>query len=479
MPYKYSLLDDDERASLQDWEALGSGPSPDLRLDGEKQAWLDSELGAPPEPEARARSERFRVEPGPSPWAIVADIVLNRGKNLGYILESGSPANAKQRELELNMRAAQLDRTEAEANDPFSRWIAAGNLHERALSNRTAMLNYGQRGRRLDSQTNPESELAQGAIDIAGQKAAAQTEGRIGKTHEWSPTTNEDAADKERLLLEARGDYAARNAQRANKAAAARARMIAEETGIVDPETGKRVSPAQDVQQRKLDELRAPVPGTYIRDDPAWNAAMMTPGNRQKLVGVVGLYESAQDALEQLIALRKEHGTELFGQAAGEADALQRRIVSAYTQIGHSGVLNAGEWQQYSAMIPNLSARMSDVARLVPGMGDPTLSRLKGLQRSTTGAIDRSLSPWGIGYGSQPVKAADGRETATEPLQRSSDDVTPASAAIDTQQPELKFLGDHGPEDLGITGERRDDVYKEDFLMQSPEFQSLGFRRVR
>ena len=175
-----------------------------------------------------------------------------------------------------------------------------------------------------------------------------------------------------------------------------------------DTDDGKK-KPAEE----KTDLLAAPMPFISVNDDDesktAWKASMLTPGERGKVTTYAQGARSAITALDEMIKIREEHGIELYGENKKAFDAAMARAIAGYTVIGHSGVLNAGEFERYKSLMGGLEPKLTDALDVASdavdydGVSekpahDTVLEGLKAVRGETLGGFNSGLSIIGARY---------------------------------------------------------------------------------
>jgi hypothetical protein len=185
---------------------------------------------------------------GPSPWAILADLALNKGRGLGPILAASSEQSQREHELAAEYKQAQIDEMRRRHSggevDPFKQWyqteqtrLREEDMLRKQHAGEAAAAKYADAG-------NPNAEHTRGALTIAGEKAGASTRGRLEAQHDFAPTGAEDAATKARRIAEERQGVKFAGAEQDNALAAERAAAIAEATAPSKVQTATDIAEA-------------------------------------------------------------------------------------------------------------------------------------------------------------------------------------------------------------------------------------------
>lgn len=308
------------------------------------------------------------------------------------------------------------------AVDPMMMELRRRSLELREKGLETAAEKEERLNRQWSEMNTPGTEAAQRAEDIA-VRGGLDPEVARGKT----------AVELARLSS-AVNEYfkntgaigAARTGQAARTAGAV---VEAQMPGKV--ETAYKT--AEAVQPLELEKIRAaqtakiegereayykPVPGLIIDDANAFRNASGDDVTRRKISDSASAYRTLMTSLDAMERLREQHGAKLPGDVQGEYESNKTLAIGAITTLGATGVLNEGEYQRYSKMIPGITPSLLDLPNLL-GM-DIKLDQIRGVKRALRGTVDAKLYQWGARYdydslpGAQPKppKAAPTREEA-------------------------------------------------------------------
>lgn len=391
-------------------------------------------------------------------WAVLADLLLNKGKQLPSVLAYGAQAREAKRGNDLKMQAQRSQQTRLQQQDELNAEYRRAQMANIGSENE---LKRGQQDLTKQSQGLREQEIQQAQADFEERKrkAMAAEQGHYDAEGNALPAMTADEARA--AQLDALGK------ERTNQDTIARERIAAQERiagmpararaggggggarTVVDPDTGDEVEElsagaVRAITEKRRGSLATPIPGTEVVDAPAWQASVQTPAARGQVATLTRGYRQVTDAVDKMIALREQYGTELIDSEAKTAYNLaQKAAIGGYTQIGNSGVLNAGEFQRYADDIPNIGLKPTDALRMFGG-DDVTLEQLKGLKSASEASIDAALGTYGLRRGRDASPA-----------------IAPEAPAEDLNV-------------LPVTGQRRNEVPKVDDILRK-----YGARRVQ
>lgn len=260
--------------------------------------------------------------PGLNGWAIAADLVFNRGRGLGSII--GMAEQQKRDYLKAKVNAGNKAQEDA--------------LRQRALDQESRRLDYLENIEKR-KENPPPHELTE-AEKLAREKFEADQAER--KT--------DNAREDARLKLEQ------------DKASKGEAPSLELQYRMARDQRTDTRQAAQDEEARKREaSLHADMPGVEVTDRNAWNAATMNAGERGKIASDEAALHGAVKALDDAAAIRREHGTELWGDQKAKYEAAVSRAVAGFAEMGKTGVLNQKEYERYREMIPNITPGAADV----------------------------------------------------------------------------------------------------------------------
>jgi hypothetical protein len=189
----------------------------------------------------------------------------------------------------------------------------------------------------------------------------------------------------------------------------------------------KPLTPAQKLAADKDAAAHGEMPGIVIDDKDAWKSATLTPAERGKVGKYASAARGALTALNDMIKLREAHGPEVLGPHKAAYDAAQLRAISGYTEIGHSGVLNSGEFARYKDIIPGMGPSFTDAldktGKLIGRNVDTTLEDLKAVRAETLAAFNAGLYQAGARYDEKPSLTA---------LKKQFDELKKSDTAVDS-----------------------------------------------
>lgn len=357
--------------------------------------------------------------------ATLLDMGMNRGRGIGQIVSATANNIEHDRQAKLahqnRLEELQLHGQYGQSPEALALQRARIDAQLKAEAGKNARADAVNK--RILGLNTPDSEIGQGAAAQAGNKAHAVAEGRAGVRYAHdddeaaraaliaekqagakqgvefagAPNATRIAADRayQTHLANQRAEH--EGADVANADAADKARKVRVATNY-DEGGNPILTGSQQLQEGRRDELRAPIPRTYVQDDAAWRAATTTPGARGKVVEATAGFGMVEDALGDMERLRKQYGAELFkSKGMGEYEAAQKRAVSGWTQIGHSGVLSENEWKRYADMMPGMTPSKDDALSALLGR-DVVLEQIQGVRQGSRSAIASGLRPYGIAY---------------------------------------------------------------------------------
>ncbi|MBN1237424.1 MAG: hypothetical protein JXB36_02930 [Gammaproteobacteria bacterium] len=346
-------------------------------------------------------------------FAALADLAINGGRGIPQVLALGAQAQQQRKANEYTQaRQGRRDALEAE----YKRAQIANMGTDAELTRGQQELTRSGQGLRQKEIDQQNAEL-----ELRRQRAAAAEQGNVDPaTGKPYPRLSED----ERRALDYQdrhADYAAdnefRNKQLEQQATLSREGMASRESlaarrgkggkgggraaagggGTGAPDDELTAGQVRKIEQDRKGALETPIPGTEVVDAPAWQASVQTPAARGQVATLARGYRQVMEGIDRMVALREQHGTEMRdGQAKTDYNLAQKAVIGGFTQIGNSGVLNAGEFKRYAEDIPSMGLHLNDLWRLVPGGEDPTLGQLRGLKSASEASIDAALGTYGV-----------------------------------------------------------------------------------
>lgn len=199
----------DARAPSDSQPVDMSDPPPPPSATARLGSMLSGRDEAPAPSASLPRDEPHSMGNDASPWAVLADVLLNKGRGVGGILAQGSAGKSEERRAELDLKRAQAEHLRNPNVDPMTqaykqsmlelqrereqRLIAQGGT--RADLTRTKIENTQKRfdTHRMDV-TDPNSQFNQTQVLQSGQRAGASAQGRIGAEHDLNDVVTGDKA---------------------------------------------------------------------------------------------------------------------------------------------------------------------------------------------------------------------------------------------------------------------------------------------
>lgn len=444
--------DEDEKFRQMLGGILGNGPAPyDVTTSMEQPE--QSQLSAPYMPESSGGGMGGYTPPpaaappqyldhvqghqfGGGDIAMLGGILaalLGGGKHRGEIAGSlagqygGAVMQANGRADQRNQQVDQYNSQLASKDDPLDRWKAD-------MMGKQAVGNLKARGDELALQKTREDRIgaAQAAEDAKDPVAEAERIARARGNVDLDITRQKndmEVGTREMLgqiLGKQKGEYASptgKGASGMNDPAKALKAKLAENAlagmtdGSVDPLTGKPVvkldpdgnpvkppTAASAAAAKKLQDALAPYEGTEVADESVWKPIAGNPTIREKSRRDDAAISGALPALDAMIKLRENNGTNTgFGEEGGKVSAAydveRAKVESALGALKNIGVISVTEAENLAKTIPTLGPGLSDVSRMLPesmGGGDSTLGKLKGARKEWEGLIERGRAKYGL-----------------------------------------------------------------------------------
>lgn len=356
------------------------------------------------------------------------DAVMNRGRGAGQIVS----ATAQNMDADRRAEQQRLDHLAEIAarhrdKDPLVAYLGLGNLDQRRFENENIKAgNLAQRTRQIDSNVAPDSEPALGKTALTERNSNARTTGRLEANHNANDTIADDKADVTTAVTDARNNANHEHAptKSADEAHAALEKLTTTSPQRVSDAAGIAIAQGEARQpliernraevdairdQNKRDDLLGknstvvPIPGSIVDVPDAFQASTANPAARDKVIQHVNLTNKVDRAMGDLIDVQNRIGSKKIipGTEKAAYEAAYQAAIGAFTDVAHSGVLNAGEYPRYAERIPGTfepKDEMLDLYNRYLGSGteeSTSLSRLRGLRGEL-----RSLGNAGLrGYG--------------------------------------------------------------------------------
>jgi hypothetical protein len=158
----------------------------------------------------------------------------------------------------------------------------------------------------------------------------------------------------------------------------------------------------------------------------AYLAATATPAQRDQVIQHVMLTNKVDQAMKDLIDVQERVGSGKIipGKEKSAYETAYQAAIGAFTDIAHSGVLNAGEYPRYAQRLPSTfepKDELMDVYNKYLGNGgeeNTSLSRLRGVQKELRSIGSAGLQGYGVhpdyeGTGAQPTPSVSKRVSDT------------------------------------------------------------------
>ena len=369
--------------------------------------------------------------------------ILGGGKHRGEIAGSlagqygGAMMQANARADQRNQQVDQYNSQLASKDTGLERWKADQMAKQYAGNLKT-------RGDELALQKSREERIAEAQMAEAMKDPVAEAEAiakaRAGVALDTKRQENDmEVGTREKLGLilgKQRAEFGAptgkgaaagggmNDPMKALKAKLAQAQLDGIDAGTVDPLTGKPKelpkTPAQTEREDKLNTALAPFEGTEVGDMSVWKPIASDKTTREKSRRDDAALSGALPALDAMIKLRENNGTNTgFGKEGGEVSAAydveRGKVESALGVLKNIGVISPTEAENLSKTIPTLGPGLSDVSRMLPeawGGGDSTLGKLKGARAEWEDLVSRGRSKYGLkakssGGGEQDLGTSD------------------------------------------------------------------------
>jgi hypothetical protein len=386
---------------------------------------------------------------GTTALAALADLGFNKGRGTGNILAAGgqfAQARGEQRlaqtkeALNYEEKRAALDRSNRHDDYLYANMAQRGQqgavkLDQAGQRIEIAGQNAGTKAkgearqtRKEDRDTNPESDYRDAFADTLIKQGMA-TSAEL-KNLSYEQMKADYGAQARKFDLEHAGEKAgnaatgrinAENALAGETGAAKATEYGAQTPGAVDRarQTAAATAPykvdvAEDSAAARVRGQQAGerqvgggirVPGLVPTDPEVAAQNAGDPATLAKIQAIGGPLASARDALKEMIAIRKQYGTELPGNAKSRFDMAQVAINGAMTKIGETGVLSNEERNYYMSMIPSLTLGWTDALR--PGGKDIKAEQLAGAAQEFGNLANGKLRAYGWGLDSgAPQQAA-------------------------------------------------------------------------
>lgn len=386
-----------------------SDPPPPPSATARLGSMLSGRDEAPAPSESVPRDEPRSMGNDASPWAVLADVLLNKGRGVGGILAQGAAGKSEERRAELDLKRAQAEHLRNPTVDPATaaykqamldlqkereqRLIAQGGT--RADLTRTNIENTQKRfdTHRMDV-TDPNSQFNQTQVLQSGQRAGASAQGRIGAEHDLNDVVTGDKAQiagaESAARIGATHDLAPITT--ADEAAKARAVGYAGN----EPKLAYEQSMNPVLADRSTygvgsgltaENFSKDNPGLHINDPDQLDRAMKTRAINAKTLEQIQSARGAGSIIQRLHDTADEiQRTNPFSDRAATLRRQYKVHTAEYASI-MMGMTNKSEGsrEEYESQVPD------------PNINPKALAGVEGLWGGLEQNIDRNLGALGIG----------------------------------------------------------------------------------
>lgn len=413
-------------------------------------------------------------------WALLADLVTNRGRGLGQIMslanEQGNRKKAGAKDDAL--KQAQIDhlgRMDApdsaksmQAQERIDQGQARIDTVKAALEAKKAAGDQ-KSAQELEDRAGITKWMAEHAgvkeDELAGMSTptmkALMTQFNTLNRHQMAPTLNADAADRAGGIAQSVIDVK----HDANE------QIAGDKAVVAGAEAGARLPAAQtlkstptptEVRSAANQELNhSAIPGFKTIDEKAFNAATVNPGEREKIQQFAQSTLTSLGALDRMVEAQKKLGVggkyalgdEDKQKTAAAMDADQQLAIGILTDLGKTKTLNAQEFPRYAGDLPNgkmsLGQGGSDaldtaISGLTGKSRDSSLMKLEATRAAIRAAVTNGMRTAGLDFEDTPTPApAPGKPPAASP--------PPAAGGAYLGRPETRA----DPNNLGDLGNMR------------------------
>lgn len=377
------------------------------------------ELGPPPG--ARAPSMAFPIA------GMIVDGLTNRGRGIGGILADMS--KAPDTDYENWVRRAKAAQAQQGLESDFAQSIRPSSKGLTPEQLELQRLRLAQAGERLQLGRGKEERLQEAHEYRYNPEKADDVRAFLAtRGMDVAPLKDMSLDDMKAVSPEIKQAVEVAQADITNAIAADKARGVAQATMQPKIDTAKGISDATQEnklelvreagqirnanelakkQAERADAAKHPIRGFIIEDDDSYGVAASDQVTRRNMELSAGAYRSLMESLDRMESLRAQHGAELPGEVQGEYETAKTTAIGAITVLGQTGVLNDGEYQRYSKMIPGIDPSLGDA--LLVFDKDIKGDQIRGVKRALRGTVDAKLYQWGARYdydslGSKPQK---------------------------------------------------------------------------
>lgn len=367
-------------------------------------------------------------------WAGMADLLLNKGRNLGGILvEANTPRAVPkgQDPLDRELKIAQIDklRTPGHRDELAAQRLALQKETQKRLAESQALRMRRARPDSPESMALQELAIANGAPEeqVRGQSYDSITSNRQFMQHyvehAAAPVKAQDAAAQTGMTTQARLDTEHVNAPRTAEDAAVQTGMTARAGTAARIGTEGELAPtsantATVIQEGKAEaelgrnkrEAGISIPGLVVTSLEAYTQWNMTPGAREKLANAsddLQVMDASVAGAREILDGAGVWARALPGEKQAKYDEFQGQYIGKQSKLLSTGVINNTEWQRYETRFPKLQFTGRDI--IDAATGEPVKAQqLAGIQAAFRQAAAAGLTSKGV----QPDWGASARASA-------------------------------------------------------------------
>jgi hypothetical protein len=412
--------------------APGGYQPPNLRA-----AMLD-EAPSPPAgmgQQAQTRGQDLQLAPDSSddggnttsPWALIADAVLNHGRGIGPILALGASGAGRDKQLEREYKRAQIEHLKRDPAGQSPEMMAYrqamldARIHGQTLTEKSINNVQGRAENNWDRIDNPQSQHNTTQISQAAATSDARTQADLDAQNRNIERTSENKAQI------AGGERAAQIGATHDLAPVTRADAAAQAGAVAEAALPSRVAEKAApgaAPSRIAADQQVTIPGSHIEAPDAWGLVLGNAGRTEKATQAINGAHTADKAMSDLERIAAGGPQWKPGEQATAYKLAYGRAIAGIGEIYNSGIMNKDERTHYQTIPPDLSYGTPDLMDRFNAMRGKTsntrVEQLKGMREELRAINAERVRGWGIGldYGDEQPSAANSPETAVEPVRR-------------------------------------------------------------
>lgn len=389
-------------------------------------------------------------------WASLADLALNKGRNIGGIMAEHQKAKGGGG-LDNAIKRARLNK--------LTKPRPLDEMAERRVRVQEQQLARMQEGdKRKVAQIDPSSDISKAVQDVVIKRGVPEAEARrLGAEtlyknfpafradieHFYAPQEAQDAASKSAVTsaagtgarLETEHAYAPQSAADAARqagavAAAGTGARIGTEAALADTSAQTAVTEqeakAGAERQRMLGQAGYVYPGVIAEDPEAWahaNADKTTAAHIRTKVDTAQRGDKMLQEMEELLAGTGKAKRLIPGQRQTDYQNLRSRYIGVMSTDNNTGVINDKEYVRLDSQLPAWTPNLTDTAVGAVTGDNVALEKLKGAHAAHRQSADAGLTtakaridwdaapqtaPAAAGKTNTAVKNPDGSWTVTD-----------------------------------------------------------------